>query len=137
MKNKIKTFFSIKSRKNDNKVSKEEIAEGKLMATISYILAPIPYLAEKENDFVIYHAKQGMTLFTIGLIYFIADAILRQLFVVRMCNPFCFYRVSPVYTFISTISSLIIVIYCGIGIYNVFTGKTRPLPIIGHIKLFK
>ena len=57
--------------KDDSKsFNKKDIDSGKGMAILSYIgiLALIPFLAEKKNKFVIYHAKQGMNLFICEII---------------------------------------------------------------------
>lgn len=52
----------------------EEIApqEHRLMAALSYvhILCLVPLLTQRDNEFVQYHAKQGLVLFVVEVIVF-------------------------------------------------------------------
>ena len=50
--------------------SKKDINEGKVLGAISYlwIIGPIILLAEKKNEFVKFHARQGTALFLLSLI---------------------------------------------------------------------
>lgn len=118
-------------------ISKDEILEGKGMATLSYVFALIPYLSEKDNQFVKFHAKEGMNLFTIACIYFIIESYLKSIIKVKTCTEICYYYTPWAFDFITGILKLVIIVFCGIGIFNVLTGKIKKLPIIGRLNLFK
>ncbi len=102
---------------------KESKEQNNMIAILSYIgiLFVIPLLVEKDNDFVQYHAKQGMTLF-------IAEIV--TMFIAWI--PILGWLVG----FLAWILWFILAI---VGIVNVVNGKKKPLPIIGGLasKLFK
>jgi uncharacterized membrane protein len=86
------------------------------IAIFSYIgiLFIIPLLVEKDDEFVKYHAKQGIVLFVAELI---TGAIMWI----------------PVIGWIVGFVAWVIWLILGItGIMNVLGGKKKPLPIIGQ-----
>lgn len=88
------------------------------MALISYIgiLAIVPFLAKEEDQFVKFHARQGLTLF-IGeaITWFIAVAI-----------PFAGFIAANLLGIVWVVLSII-------GIINVVNGKKEKLPVIGDL----
>lgn len=112
--------------KKFNKTDKEE---GKGMAILSYIgpLALIPFLVEKKNKFVIYHAKQGMNLMILELI----------LGVVTPIACIILFLLAGLVALISGTIGLLFTILSIIGIINVCNGEAKELPIINKIKLIK
>lgn len=121
--------------------TQEEISKGKGMAVLSYIgfLALIPFFAEKENKYVVYHAKQGMNLFLIEIAYAVVAAILRS--VIR--TPVSFYGINVGYTTpgwlnaILTLASLAISALSIVGIVYACQGKAKELPVVGQVKIIK
>jgi len=109
-----------------NTVTEDEIKNGTLMGVLSYLLPFIPFLIEKENKFVIYHAKQGMNLFILAIVFAVLGAL---------------FGVIPVLGwFVSTVCSIInigIIILCVLGIINVCNGKAKELPIVNKFKFIK
>lgn len=101
--------------------SEKEKEDGKIMAILSYIgfLSLIPYLAEKDNKWVKYHAIQGVNLLIIEAI----------LYAVKMI-PLLGWIVG----WLGSIVTLVISI---IGIINVCNGEAKELPIVGKIKFIK
>ena len=87
-----------------------------VMAIISYIgpLCLIPYLAKDSDDFVKYHAKQGLILFICEVITWVIFRIL----------PFWYW-------YLLNIVSLVWLAFTIIGIINVVNKQKKPLPIIG------
>ncbi len=77
------------------------------------ILVLIPLLVEKEDEFVRFHVRQGLVLF----ICEVATMLIGWF-------PIIGWLISFIGFFIWIILSLI-------GIINVLTGKTKPLPLIG------
>ena len=96
----------------------KEIEEGKIFAFLAYLLSIIGFLivllAKKDNKFAMYHAKQSLVLF---IVYMIGWAIL-------VFIPFLGWGLLPVWWVIMVIMTII-------GIVNAFSGKEKPLPIIG------
>lgn len=101
--------------------SEKEKEDGKIMAILSYLgfLSLIPYLAEKDNKWVRYHAIQGVNLLIIEAI----------LYVVKMI-PLLGWVVG----WLGGIATFVISI---IGIVNVCNGEAKELPIVGKIKFIK
>ncbi|MDO5569283.1 MAG: zinc-ribbon domain-containing protein [bacterium] len=97
--------------------SKKEIESGMVLAILSYIIALVPFLAEKKNKFVIYHAKQGMNLFIIYVIWAIVNSI------------FPFFPLALI--------GLAVTILNIIGLIYACQGKAKEVPIINKIKIIK
>ena len=112
----------------ETKFTKKEVDDGKVMAILAYIgiLALIPYLAEKNNKFVICHAKIGMNLF---LLEVIASVALSVLGVTIVLLPLTLLA-SPVIGIGSLVLSII-------GIVNVCNGEAKELPVIEKFKIIK
>lgn len=109
-----------------------EINAGKGMSYLAYIgvLVLIPFFAEKSNRFVQYHARQGLILFILEVVYAVAMVIIRSIL----------WAISWRLLFIATILSLISFGFLAlsiIGLVNVSQGQAKELPLLGKIKLFK
>lgn len=101
--------------------SEKEKEDGKLMVILSYVgvLSLVPYLAEKDNKWVRYHAIQGVNLFIIEVILYII-------------------RVIPILGWIvGWLGSIVTLVISIIGIVNVCNGEAKELPIVGKIKFIK
>lgn len=92
----------------------------KLMAFLSYlgILVIIPLLVKKDDPYVKFHAKQGLTLLVAGVILWVVAMILAFIPIIGW-----------IIAFILWITLIILAI---IGIVNALTGKEKPLPLIGR-----
>lgn len=86
------------------------------MALLSYIgiLVVIPLISAKDDPFVKFHIKQGLTLLVIMMVAWMFGFI-----------PFIGWFVAA----ITTLGGLVLMI---IGILNAVNGKEEPLPLIGH-----
>ncbi|MFA6146136.1 MAG: hypothetical protein WC697_02275 [Patescibacteria group bacterium] len=85
------------------------------MAIIAYLIFFIPLLTDAKNDpFVKYHVKQGLTLLIAGVIVGILSSFL----------PWSLYRISQ-------LLNLFVFVLMIIGIMNASKGEEKPLPIIG------
>jgi uncharacterized membrane protein len=87
----------------------KDIEENKLWALLGYlgILCLIPLLAKKDSKFAQFHAKQGLIL------------LIGEFFV---WIPFLGWMLG-----------IVILVFWIIGIINVFSGKMKPLPIVGEL----
>jgi len=126
-----------------SKFDSKEIESGKGMGILSYIFPPVPFFVEKNNKFVIYHAKQGMNLFIVAIVWAIVSAILTAVIKVNgTCGTYwginipC--KVTPIWITIPVwIITALIGVLCILGILNVCKGKAKELPVINKIKIFK
>jgi len=114
---------------NNQSFDKKDIEDGKLMGVLSYIgiLSLIPYFTEKQNKFVLYHAKQGVNLFLLEIICSGVISIVGPLLWIL------FWLVSLVSAVVGLASLALSII----GIVNVCNGETKELPYISKFKLIK
>lgn len=126
------------TKKETYHVSNTDIKEGRLMGVLCYIIAVIPYLIEKDNKFVKFHAREGMKLLLVTVIYYIIDSYLKTFIKIKTCsNSICIYSTPIIYDYIVGLIKIIFLAYSLYGIINVILGKCNKLPLIGKIKLFK
>ncbi|MCL2037413.1 hypothetical protein FWG95_00145 [Candidatus Saccharibacteria bacterium] len=133
---------------DDKAASKKEIEDGKTMAILAYILAPIPYFAEKKNKFVRYHAVQGMNILIVGVAYAIVANIINRI----VWNAFVGDCIRSIYTghggcggwgmartisWILGVGGVVIGVIVVIGIVNAVNGKKKEVPILGKVKIIK
>lgn len=127
--------------------NKKDAESGKAMAILSYIIPPIPYFIEKENNYVRFHALQGMNLLVIAIAYGILRWLLSTIYVAIKCGggiegQWCRAIASgwylPWYLNIPImIIGIGITILCVMGIIDVCNGKAKELPIVNKLKTFK
>lgn len=121
-------FFN--NLKNDTaSFDKKDIANGKLMSFLSYIyvLALIPFFIEKNNKYVVYHAKQGMNLLIIQLI---ASVVISLLYSLLGADSY-------ITAIITALISLALLSCSFIGIIYVQKDQAKELPFINKIKFIK
>ena len=108
----------------------EEIEKGKGLSVISYIgaLSLISYFVEKNNNYVKYHAKQGLNLFIIEIIGDIA------LYIISLV---CGWYLRFIPSILSTVFGICVFALSVIGIINVLNGKAKELPVVNKIKIIK
>jgi uncharacterized membrane protein len=101
----------------------QEIADGKTMAVLCYIpiamiglIVSVICVAQKNNAFSLYHAKQALTLYICAF----AAGIL--------CIPLFFVCIGVPLIIALCVCKLILLI---LGIVNVCNGQCKPLPVIG------
>jgi uncharacterized membrane protein len=101
---------------------------GKTMAILSYILllVGIPLcilpLFTKENAFSLYHAKQAMMVWLLGLATFVGLVILSPL--ACLCAP-----VMPIIALGAGLAMLVLTIF---GIIAAVKPAVTPLPVVGE-----
>lgn len=141
-----KRFEKVMDTKDETgKYEKKDIDEGKGMSALSYIIPLIPYFAEKKNNYVRFHARQGMDLLIICLIYTVIYNILTS--VIRV-NGSCgswfgielgnYCRITPWWVLLPlNLIWLILGIIGIIGIINAINGRAKELPIVYRFKILK
>ena len=110
----------------------------KVMAYLSYIgiLSLIPFFSEKNDEFVQYHAKQGLNLFIIEVAFTIISQIL---FVIANADIFgvTFWFLALIITIFSRFIYALFFAMSILGIVNVSKGLQVPLPVLGSIQIIK
>jgi uncharacterized membrane protein len=104
-------------------MSQQEIDAGKTMAILCYIpialiglIVSIVCLAQKNNAFSLYHAKQALTLYIVA---FVAGMV---------CIPLLFVCIGVPLLIAVEVGGLVLLI---LGIVNSSSGQCKPLPLIG------
>ena len=89
------------------------LSGSKLFSLLSYfgILFALPYFFCKDDDFALFHAKQGMILFVLGIAAKIAASILGLSWLVSIAKIYFIYK----------------------GVTNVLEGRKDMLPYIGGL----
>lgn len=121
-----------------NEFSMLEMQNNKGMAVLSYvgILALLPYIKEKDNKYVMFHANQGLNLFILYIIFN---------FVVNFIGGFIIGFIGEIFNihfnfgleFISLPVSILFLVLQIMGIVNVINCTPKELPIIKNIKIIK
>jgi len=103
----------------------KEAESGKVLAILAYlgILVLIPFFSEKDNSFVIFHAKQGLNLFILEIIGYFAASLIGGIL-----------HISGL---LSSLVSLMAFVLSLIGIIAVVNGEKKELPLISSIKIIK
>jgi len=94
-------------------------SENIAMAIIAYILFFVPLLTgdAKKDEFVMFHVKQGLVVFIIGM----------AIWIVGMAIPWYW---TPIHGLL-TLCSLANLVLAILGIVNAANKKKEPLPIVG------
>ncbi len=88
-----------------------------VMGILSYLgpLVIVPYMMNKDNDFVKFHTKQGLVLFGIEVIVWVIGSMMLPLMMIMS---------------LVNLATLVLSI---IGIVNVVQNNKKELPIIGSL----
>ena len=99
----------------------------KAMCILSYfgILCLIPFFSKKEDQYIQFHAKQGLNLFLIEIIAGFALGFISGL-----------TGLNFLMTIANLLSTLCLVLEI-VGMVNACKGKMEPLPVVGGIKIIK
>lgn len=97
-----------------------DIENNKIMAGLAYILFFLPLVVCPDSKFGRYHANQGLLLLLLGLGGSIVLTII----------PVIGWILLPFF-------SLAVLIFAVLGLINGFSGKAKPLPLIGKYQLLK
>ena len=143
------SFMDVKDETKN--FDKKDIESGKGMAIISYLgfLSLIPYLSEKKNKYVRFHAAQGLNLFILEMIYSVVYGILTSVIKVKGSCGAGYYgsladafgvtcKVTPWWITVPLgIIGLGFTVLAIIGIVNACQDKAKELPIVNQIKIIK
>ncbi|MDO4200161.1 MAG: DUF4870 domain-containing protein [Clostridia bacterium] len=132
---------SKKKSEKTEEITEPEIKEGRNMAVLSYIVPIIPYFyKDKDNKFVKFHARQGMNLFLVLIIYTVVYNILTATIKVGhiLNRGGAIIRITPWWvTFPLSLVGCALAVMDIMGIVQALNGETQELPIIKDLKIFK
>ena len=97
-----------------------DIQKNKTMAGLAYILFFLPLIACPDSKYARFHANQGLLLLFLG---FVGGVILSII-------PFLGWILLPIFY-------ILVMVLCILGLINGFSGKAKPLPVIGKFTLLK
>ena len=102
-----------------------DVSKNKVFAILSYfgILFILPLVCCKDSLYARFHANQGFLIFVMEIIGAVLSAILGLI-------PF-------VGAIISWIFYIVALVFAIMGIVSAVQGTTKPLPIIGAIRIIK
>lgn len=135
--NENKNIFTDVKEEN---VDKKEAESGKAMGILSYLglLVLIPFFSEKNNKFVVFHAKQGLNLLIIEVGYSVISSILTSVVKTKQIIWGIEYYSTPGWlTTIVSLGSLFFGVLSIMGIVYACQGKAKELPIVNKIKIVK
>lgn len=102
---------------------------GILMGILSYLsfLCLIPLLTKKDDDFVHFHAKQGLVLFGLEIIVYIVYGILASILI----NPPMNWGLLSILSLIVNLLNIGLLVLSIIGIINVVQNQKKEIPLVG------
>lgn len=118
----------IKTKDHTDEFDPADIDANKVMAVLAYlgILILIPIFAAKDSKFARFHANQSLVLWIFSIGVSVLLAILKNI---------------PIIGIIASIASggvsIVLFIFCVLGIINACSGKAKELPITGDIRILK
>jgi len=101
----------------------------KIMGILSYIsfLCLIPLFTKKDDDFVYFHAKQGLVLFGLEVIVYVIYRILIAILIGSIIS----WGLLSILTLIVNLLNIGLLVLSIIGIINVVQNQKKGLPLIG------
>jgi len=113
----------------------DDVQQNKGMAILAYILFFIPLLtgAHKTSPFVKYHTNQGTVLAIAAVALQVVVAILRGILRSIFYSTLRLYSVFSILSIILSLTGLVVLVFCVIGIINASKGEQKPLPVIGKL----
>jgi uncharacterized membrane protein len=126
----------------------KEVESGKGMAILAYIIALIPFFAEKNNKFVRFHAVQGMNILIIAVGWSILAGIVGGIVTSALTSGcfsywytghtgMCELGLAGIISFILWVPSIIIGILDLMGLIYAASGKAKEVPLLGKVKIIK
>ena len=107
----------------------QKMDEGKVMGILSYlsILCLIPLFTKKDDDFVYFHAKQGLVLFGLEIVVYVISRIIVGVLIGSIVG----WGMLSIWSLIFNLINLGLLVLSILGIINVVQNKKKELPLIG------
>lgn len=116
-----------------------DFADGKTMAILSYLsicccISIIPWfmaISKKDNDFLTFHARQGMGLFLISFAFGIVANIITM--VLSAVSP----TLAMIASAVLSLPGLACLVLSLIGVLNAMKEEFKPVPLVGDMLVEK
>jgi len=107
----------------------QKMDEGKVMGILSYlsILCLIPLFTKKDDDFIYFHAKQGLVLFGFEIVVY----VIYRIIVGMLIGSIVGWGMLSIWSLIFNLVDLGLLVLSIMGIINVVQNKKKELPLIG------
>lgn len=120
--------------------TKSDAEENKMWGILAYICFLIPLIAApKDSKFSQYHTNQGLVLaiasIALNAVVWIISGVFSSIFLFAF--PLGAYTVSKLFSALTGVLMLLILLLAIYGIINVTKGKMTPLPVIGKFNILK
>ncbi|RPI18332.1 MAG: hypothetical protein EHM58_05735 [Ignavibacteriae bacterium] len=106
-------------------ITEQEIADGKMMGILAYIIFLVPLLAARENKFAMFHTEQSIILLVVFFVFYIAIWILT--FIIGQISSTLACGIS----ILMIVPWILYLVLWIMGIINAAGGKVKELPIVG------
>ena len=114
--------------------------KSRFIAALSYFFPIIPYIKEKQDEFIKFHASQGMNMMLIFILYYIFGMLAVNLIKIKKTIYYGIvtYKVTPlwVYFFVAAVGIYFTLMNFW-GMIGALKGEFRDIPIVSKIKIFK
>ena len=107
-----------------DRFKEQDRVDNRMMAMLSYVIPPIPFIAERHSEYVKFHSNQGMNLFVWWLL------ITAFISVVDTAFPW-----EGVTDFFSLVTNILLVSLIAFGIINTLKDFARELPIVSKLNI--
>ncbi|MBR3946765.1 MAG: zinc ribbon domain-containing protein [Bacteroidales bacterium] len=115
-------------------VTPEDVQNNKVFAILAYfgILVLVPIFAAKESKFARFHANQGLVLCIVEVVWYLISYFISLALIHSLSFGFL-----ALWTGISWLVNIGILVFAIIGIVNAAQGSTKPMPLFGKFKILK
>ncbi len=115
-------------------VTPEDVQNNKVFAILAYfgILVLVPIFAAKESKFARFHANQGLVLCIVEVVWYLISYFISLALIHSLSFGFL-----TLWTGISWLVNIGILVFVIIGIVNAAQGSTKPMPLFGKFKILK
>ncbi len=115
-------------------VTPEDVQNNKVFAILAYfgILVLVPIFAAKESKFARFHANQGLVLCIVEVVWYLISYFISLALIHSLSFGFL-----TLWTGISWLVNIGILVFAIIGIVNAAQGSTKPMPLFGKFKILK
>lgn len=115
--------------KEETKKGETKMDDKKVFGVLSYlsILCLVPLFVKKDDEFIYFHAKQGLVLFIAEIAWYILNRIILGIFLGSIFT----WGFLSLWGLINTLVNLGFLVLAILGIINVIQDKKKELPLIG------
>lgn len=120
--------FGSDRKQRRSSFDRTDIQNNKLMAALAYmgILVLIPIFAAKESKFARYHARQGLILLIVEMIFSVFYWMLSLIVLSTSWRLYFIVKIAGMVNYVFLVLAVI-------GVSNAVSGRVKKLPVIGNV----